>query len=376
MKRLSKNLEIKYLDIKLFAMLMAGCMVSAGIKSCVDEKKNSTNKIQILDEVTCSKDVEKEASHRNNSEVFSYTYQEIEPVSDEYYRSIIIDGRTLNFANTPTPTPAPNNDLIDAYTDEQITGEDGIYPEGYFEYQEQKEHSLNFKTIEEMISFYSKVFELNEDVSTSVINSVIGNKSYSLDTEVVINDTRYNSLEEAIARYLYDLSENPSYYGYSEEDVRSTDGYMLDYYLPEELIYKYSKVLDVNPYIAMAIAYGESGRKLDSFLFVNYHNAGGIVGSNGFAYYKNEAEGLYRFVQLLHDRYFVTSESDYSRIKIMANGYCEDSSYWIGLVGSIYFELCDYGYASTYNDYRYAGRDLIYCDEEEVSFYRSKYYNG
>ena len=335
------------------------------------DKNNSQGEINIIK--TC-KEVPEEKQVLNPTNDNAYTYKEVEPTSSDYYRSIEINGKILNILNTPTPTPTPNYELIDAYTDDMITGEDGIYPDGYFEYLDRKEHTLNFKTTEEMVSFYSKVFELNENVSAAVIYNIIGNNNYSLDTEVELNGTTYNSLEEGISRILHDLSKSPSSYGYSEDDVRSKDGYQLDYYYPEELIYKFSKVLDVNPYIALAIAYGECGRNLDSYLFVNNHNPGGIVSNGGFAKYRNEAAGMYEFTRLLHDRYYVRADSGYNRIKVISNGYSEEPSHWRNLVGSIYYELCDNGYGSTFYNRRYEGRDLIYSDEEDKSFYLSKYY--
>lgn len=371
MKRTSKlNNNSKDYNLKLLAVLMAGSVLSVGIKTYADTiKDNQDDNKDIID-------YSNELTIDSNKYTQDCEIVELEPASDEYYRSILIGDRVLNFANTPTPTPSPNYDLIDAYTDEMIIGEDGVYPDGYQEYLDRKNHTLKFNTVGEMVSFYSKAFELKEDVAQNIISDFLNGNDYSLDSECMINDNYYYSVEEYIARTLYDISAKPEDYGFTEEDILSDNGYELDYYLPEELIYKFSHVLDVNPNIALAIAYGESGRKLNSSLFINNNNVGGMVGSNGFAYYKNQATGLYRFVQLLHDRYYVTMDSDYSRIKTMAYGYCEVPDHWIGLVGSIYFELEENGYDYTYNTYNYQDRDLILCDEEEPSFYRSRYYNN
>lgn len=372
MKKQFKRFDVKVFDLKLFLSLLSGTIILTGFKIYNNDKNRSEGEINIIkSDVEITKEYNK---NKNNSNNMHYSYTELEPQSDEYYKSIEINGKTLNFVNTPTPTPTPRYDLIDAHTDDMIIGEDGVYPEGYLEYKDIKDHSLNFKTTDEMISFYSKVFELDEYVSSELITDIIGENDYPLEGAVVINDTDYDSLEEGISRILYDFSNYPDSYGYSEEEVRNYDGYQLDYYYPEELIYKFSNVLDVNPYIALSIAYGESGRALNSYLFINNHNPGGIVSGNGFAKFRNEASGMYGFVKLLHDRYFVRGDSDYSRIKAMSNGYCEDSSYWLGLVGSIYYELCENGYGSTFYKFKNPDRELIYCDEEEQSFYKSKYY--
>lgn len=371
MKKKYKVYDVKNFDLKLFLSLVSGSIILTGFKLYEIDKNNSQGEINIIKTQVESTEEEQQINNVSN---ITYAYKEVEPKSSNYSTSIEIKGKTLNILNTPTPTPTPNYELIDAYTDDMITGEDGVYPDGWFEYQDRKEHTLNFKTTEEMISFYSKVFEVDENISFNVVNSILGDEDYPLTGEVELNGTTYNSLEEGISRILNNLSKSPSSYGYSEDEVRNNDGYQLDYYYPEELMYKFSKVLDVNPYIALAIAYGECGRNLDSYLFVNNHNPGGIVSNGGFAKYRNEAAGIFEFTKLLHDRYYVRSDSGYNRIKVMSNGYCENPAYWRNLVGSIYYELCDNGYGSTFYNRRYEGRDLIYSDEEDKSFYLSKYY--
>ncbi len=369
MKKIYKKYDIKEFDYKLFLSLLSGTIILTGFKIYEMDKNNSQGEINIIKDAIES---DKEYNKINTADTQTHTYTELEP-SDEYYKRVEIDGKILNFKNTPTPTP--NYALINAKTDEQVADEDGVYPEGYFEYLERKEYKLNFDTTDEMISFYSKVFEVNEDISSKVVNDIIGEEDYPLNGEVVINDETYNSLEEGISKIIRSLAYYPGNYGYTEDEVRSSEGYQLDYYYPEELIKKCADVLKVNPDIAAAIAYGECGTNLDSYLFRNYHNPGGIVSGNGFAKYRNEATGIYEFVKLLHDRYYVSSDSDYSRIATMSNGYCEDAEYWRGLVGSIYYRLCNNGYTSIFYQ-RVHDRDFIDCDENINKFYLSKYYKG
>ena len=373
MKKNNKKYEVKDFDLKLLISLLSSAILVTGFKVYQQDKEHSQGEIKIINNYTETNKTKSKINNAKNNQ--SYTFTELEPQSDEFYRSIEINGKVLNFENTPTPTPSPNYELLDSYTDDMIIGEDGVYPEGYFDYLDVKEHSLNFETKDEAISFYSKVFELNEDISSDVINSIVGTEDYNLKDPIVIDDTEYNSYEEGISKILRDLSKSPDNYGYSEDEVRSQNGYELDFYYAEELIYKFCDVSDVNPYIALAIAYGECGRNLDSYLFVNNHNAGGIVSNGGFAKFMNEAAGMYEFVNLLHNKYYVDSESDYSTLKNMAySGYSENPSHWIGLVGSIYYDLCENGYGSTFYNRRYEGRDLIYSDEKIPSFYNSKYY--
>lgn len=365
MKKNIKEYDVKDFELKLASLLLTGAVFITGFKLYEIDKKNSKGEINII------KTTSEEAVEETETPVKkTYTYTEIEPQSDEYYKSIKIAGKTLNYLNTPTPTPTPKYEVIDSYSDDIITGEDGVYPDGYFEYVDRKEHKLNFDTVDEAISFYSKVFELNEDISSKVIRSIIGYEEYSLKQEVELNGTKYKSLEEGIAKILRNLSKSPSSYGYTEKEVRSTEGYQLSYYYPEELLYKFCKVQGVNEYTACAILYAECGRDTNSFLFKKYKNPGGIVSGNSFAKYRNEATGLYEFTRLLHDRYGVRSNSSYKII----NGYATDMDYWRNLVGGIYYDLCSNGYDSTFKK-KHKDRDFIYCDkEEEKSFYLSKYY--
>ena len=352
MKKKYKIYDVKNFDLKLFTSLLSGAIILTGFK--IYKNENHSQKDNNLITIYSEFDKEK-TKNQNLPNQESYTYTELEPQSDEYYRSIEVDGKVINFVKNPEV----NYDLIDAYTDDMIIGEDGIYPEGYFEYLDIKEHSLNFKTTDEMISFYSKVFELDEEICHKIIRP----------------DDNYS--EDEISMILCDLSKHPEDYGYSEEEIRSQDGYQLDYYYIEELLYKFCKVKGVNPDIALAIAYSECGYNLGSYLCVYYHNLGGIVSNNGFAKYRNEATGIYEYVSLLRYRYYVDEESDSNKLKSMASGYCENPDHWYyDLVGPTFSYIRENGYGSIFYKYRNPSRDLIYCDEEVKSFYLSKYYNS
>ena len=368
MKKNKMERDVKNFELKLFTFLVTGAITTLCVKLYQMDVANSEGEINIISDPTIETTVEPIQATPS----IEYTYTEIDPVSDEYYRSIIVGGKTLNFVATPTPTNAPNYEIIDSYSDEMIIGEDGVYPEGYLEYAEMKEHSLNFKTVDQAVNFYSKVFELDESVCLEIINS-LDTSTYELDKPCVINSTEYDTFEAGIFYTIFDLYKNPSNYGYNKDDITSNEGYQLGYHIDEELIYKLCKVLDVNPNVALAIAYGECGRKLNSYICENYHNYGGIVSNGGFAHYLNPAEGIAEFIVKLHKQYYVTADSGYSRIKQMAYGYCENPEQWIYLVGSIYFELEEYGYDYSYVKYGNNARMLILFDNEPQIFYTSDY---
>ena len=285
--------------------------------------------------------------------------------------SIEIGDKTLYFVSdiTPTTTPTPTAEpeysrYINTSSDEFIASEDGIY------HETKSKVVMDFYEVNEMIAFYSKVFQLDDTKVGNKIYEIIEQDEDAWKEENILNGIQYESKEQAIARTIADISNFPQNYGLGDIEV---DEYELSHYEPEELIYKFSDVIGVNPYIALAVAYSESGTKLDSYNFETRYNVGGLrrrsgdphpATSWGLTIYKNEAEGLYRFITILHDNFFVERDSGYDRIKAMSYSYCEDPSHWRNLVGSVYYNLTDNGYAYYYNKFK-GYRDLVYPTKEK-----------
>ena len=216
-----------------------------------------------------------------------------------------------------------------------------------------EEKDLEFDTYREMCNFYSKVFELKEDVIYNKIEELISEEPYAWTYANVINEESYQTKDQAIARTVYNIYRTPEDFNLIKEDIINENGYLLEDYLPEEFLYKFSMVLDVNPYLAMSIGYCECGRKLDSTNFIKNHNIGGITGNNGYIKYLNEAEGIFRFIIMLHDNYHVNLQSGKKKISSMASTYCSLPDHWNSTVSSIYSELLNYGF-----DYSYKRRKL------------------
>lgn len=230
-----------------------------------------------------------------------------------------------------------------------------------------EEKDLEFETIKEMSDFYSQVFELDEKITYKKIEELISEEPYAWDYANVINEESYQSKEQAIARTIYNIYRNPEDYNFTEEEIKSKEEYKLDNYLPEEFVYKFGMVLDVNPYLAMSIGYCECGRKLDSTNFIKNHNIGGITGSNGYIKYQNEASGIFRFIIMLHDNYHVNLQSGKKKISSMASTYCSQPEHWNSLVSSIYSELINNGFDYSYknNVDKNDDLELAYYDESE-----------
>ena len=212
--------------------------------------------------------------------------------------------------------------------------------------ENENKNPLLFNTTDEMILFYSKVFMVKYDVIYDKVIELININKKAFDEEYILDNVKYLSKEEAILKTIYKISKKPSDYNLSNI---STTNYELVNFKPEELVYKFSTVLDVNPNIALAIAYCECGYKLKSYNFVKKHNIGGIRGSKGFASYKNEAYGIFRFILMLHDGYKVSSTSSNDKIVSMSKKYSGGSQNWINVVTNYYNDLNNKGFEYYYN---------------------------
>ena len=356
----------EFLRIKILGSSAIILGLAAGFKLNYINKLANTEISKLNIQPHTASDTEIEYNSETNKLIKDNTEYNVDDIE-------VIGDKTVYFISditpTPTPTPTPEPEYsryINIESDEYIASEDGVY------HEVEPKLNLTFYSVNEMITFYSKVFQLNDEMVASKIYEFIELNEDAWKEENILNGTQYDSKEEAIAKTIADISNFPEDYGFDEYEL-ATEDYELDQYEPEELIYKFSYVIGVNPEIAEAIAYGESGTRLNSDNFEIRHNVGGLrrrsgdphpATSWGLAIYKNEAEGLYRFVEILHDNFFVGRDDGYDRIVAMSGSYCEDGPYWRNLVGSIYINLVDNGYSYYYDNYSYE-RDLIYPEENK-----------
>lgn len=230
---------------------------------------------------------------------------------------------------------------------------------------------LDFTSVDQMITFYSNVFQVREDIATNIINNSIDQDYEAFYENNTLNGVEYRSQEEAVLRTIRDIFSYPENYNLTREEIY-TDEYDLNDYSPEELLYKFSHVLGVNPYIALSVAYSEAGRGLDSYNFrVNYNVAGlhprrgytRPTNRNGYIVYQNPADGLCDYCIILHDYFYVEETDGISRINTMSRSYSEVPGHWRGLVTSNYYNLTENGYASNYLT-RNPEEDFLYTDYE------------
>jgi|GEM_PF-3848250 len=230
---------------------------------------------------------------------------------------------------------------------------------------------LDFTSVDQMIIFYSSVFQLDQEVIDNKINELIEQNSDAFYNNNELNGVSYDTTEQAVARTIRDIYWHPEDYNIDLDSIR-TNEYDLTDYSPEELIYKFSHVMGVNPYIALAVAYSEAGRGLDSYNFrVNYNVAGlhprrgynRPTNRNGYIIYQNPADGLLDYVVILHDYFYVESTDGIDRINTMSRSYSEVPGHWRSLVTSNYYNLTNNGFASNYLS-RNPEEDFLYTDFE------------
>ena len=282
----------------------------------------------------------------------------------------VINGRTVYFVTnieeeTEEEVVVEPPRYADYNSDEYIMQEDGWLHDG------EERLNLTFYTTNDMIAFYCKVFQVNDEIISNKIYEMIDSNPTDYANNI-LNGIEYDSEEQAIARTIANISLFPEDFNLTEEEIREEE-YKLDGYIPEELIYKFSQVIGVNPNIALAVAYGESGTNLDSYNFTTNYNVGGLhrrtgdpfpTTSEGYVIFRNPADGLFRFILVLHDNFYVTEDSDRTKINSMANSYCEIPDHWRSLVGGIYYNLEENGYDYYYMNFNYQDRDLIYPTDE------------
>ena len=360
MKKNKSNIKIVFLSLTTIAFLVAsGVLVLNG-----KQKKDAL----IRENIRLQEEKERESQKFKDmlAEELRISHENMEKNRNYVVNSAVeVGGKTLLYVSEPTPTQIPENTKYINYDSEEFIGaEDGVI------HKKDNKVKVDFETENEMIAFYSNVFQLDDQKVANKIYELIELNEDAWKEENILNGKQYSSKEQAIAKTIADISNYPNKYDLTDINVKE---YKLSNYKPEELIYKFSVVQGVNQNIALAIAYGESGTKLDSYNFKHNHNVGGLhkrkndphpTTSSGYIIFKNEAEGLYRYIEILYNNFSVRENSGIEKINAMSYTYCEDPKYWRVLIGGIYYNLENKGYGYYYNKFNYS-RDLVYPTKED-----------
>ena len=166
-----KNEELK---IQVLTVTTAAMVLATGFKIVYTNEKIDALTLeneQLQDEFQEVLDEQLQQSHENMNTYKDYI------VTDE----IEVGGKTIKFVTEPTPIPTETpvqaqevktiEDLgyIDTESEAFIMAEDGVY------HEVESIKKVDFASINEMIDFYCKVFQLNE--------TAVGNKVYEIINE-------------------------------------------------------------------------------------------------------------------------------------------------------------------------------------------------
>ena len=211
------------------------------------------------------------------------------------------------------------------------------------------------------IEKYSQIFNINSDF---VLECLDEHRTSRLDfTE--IDGVKYDSEEEAILTFIYRLAHKPDKLGYTKKEIKFEDsGYEMTI-SPEEMIYYYSDLLDIDPEIALSISYAECGTEMDSHNYLSNNNPAGI---GPYKKFNNKEEGIIYYTFLLKHGYKLADEADKEFFNCIANTYCpDDPSHWISLANGIYNNVDkDYLFYNQELKDEYTDSDYINDDNYQI----------
>ena len=181
---------------------------------------------------------------------------------------------------------------------------------------------------------YGQIYSIKPEILLDYIE-------YKTNTYTDLIDDNWEKTVIYYAQELYYDSKDNYYY----EKITTNIPYEVEL-SPEELVEKYSEILESNKYIAMAIGYAECLRPIEEDW--NYKTNGNIGGISYPSHFENAEIGIIYYIIMLKDNYGVNEDSDESILSNIASTYCPPNAYnWeYNLVGPIYKELKNNGYYS------------------------------
>ena len=222
--------------------------------------------------------------------------------------------------------------------------------------------ALNERQIDNTIGFYAKRFKIDEDKVIAKARELTDNyksERYLQTYTVNPNSNENNPNQEAgIIRYVKSIYSYPEHYGFTWEEIHLTDErdterrynaqgriLMRNNMTFEQYVAKISNILEVEPSLALAIIYNESGR-LRSNLFTINNNVAGMKSLDGWAKYPTLEAGTISFLLNLKGilnkyQYDInTDEGVLALSSVYVNGYEWNPSYvWYENVTNIRREI-------------------------------------
>ena len=217
-------------------------------------------------------------------------------------------------------------------------------------------------SVDDAISYYSKVYQLDEKVIKDKLYDMTSNfHSSGWQHGYCINNTFYDNMELAILTTIRDIYNNPENFDL-DDSIRTNDIYETDMEI-EEMIYKYSNIYGINKEVALSIVYCECGTNVNSYNYLNNNNPAGI-GPN--MHFLNKEVGVIYFCNMLKNNYNCKEDSGESFLNGIASTYCEIPGHWLDLTLPNYYNLQD-DYLYYINDEDKKNYDVSSYDDKKLT---------
>ncbi len=187
----------------------------------------------------------------------------------------------------------------------------------------------------EMCYDYSYVFNIKPEI---VINEIFYNVAGVTKNELyknknIMGDSKiYDTLDMQVILLSKRIAENPSLYGYNMEDISLDEEYKSDLSI-RQMVYKYADAFNIDRYMALAIACGESGFFTADIATYNKNPYSYRLQSGNFKIFDSLEQGILEGLLNLKQGYFDKGLNTYEKIEHI---YCPDSinHHWINLMRS------------------------------------------
>lgn len=184
-----------------------------------------------------------------------------------------------------------------------------------------------------ILMYYCNVFNLDyNQVSLLLFNHSIA-QSGMIN---VIDGVPYESTEEAILTFVYNLYFNSNEYGVNRNELTNGQNYEMQTTL-EECLDKYCRLLNINSDIALSIVYSECGAPASSHKYLVKNNPAGIGPNMSFA---NKEVGIIYYAFLLKYSYGLTNANQAEFFDRVASKYCKvNPAHWTSMAKSFYSNI-------------------------------------
>ena len=194
-------------------------------------------------------------------------------------------------------------------------------------YAMESEDTNQIDNIDEIISYYCKVFSLDENTVKDKLYEITSDfHSAGWQHGYCINNVFYDNKEFALLTTIRDIYNNPSDFDL-DDSIKTGEVYEPDMSI-EEMVRKYSSLYKINKEVALSIVYCECGTDVNSYNYNVNNNPAGI-GPN--MHFLNKEVGVIYFCNMLKNNYHCNEDSNEQFLNGIASTYCEIPDHWLSL---------------------------------------------